>query len=169
MTPRISASSAWPSPVTPPPITIRPGLKNDTRLASTWPIRRPLSRISCTACGVALGDRETDVGGGELGPCSSSSAASAGDRPERAAAVASRASAAPPANASRQPVLPQAQVGPELVDPDVADVAGAAVDAAVELAVDDDPAADAGADLDEQEVAARSGRRRRAARRPPAR
>ena len=41
----------------------------------------------------------------------------------------------------------------QVVDTDVTDVPGAAVHAAVELAVDDDPAADARPDLHEEEVA----------------
>jgi hypothetical protein len=66
------------------------------------------------------GDRVTrlgggaDVRGGERAASdafAASRSASQVERPERAAASASRASAAPPNHASRQPVLPQAQIG----------------------------------------------------------
>ena len=62
--------------------------------------------------GVALGTAMPTSAARELALLPSS-AASTGERPLRAAAVASRASAAPPEKASRQPVLPQAQVGPK--------------------------------------------------------
>ena len=45
-------------------------------------------------------------------PASASRSARMNERPLRAAAIASRASAAPLKNASRQPVLPQAHSGP---------------------------------------------------------
>ena len=100
-------------------------------------------------------------------PLAASRSASAGDVPDRAAASASRASAAPLNSASRQPTLPHEHTGPCVVDLDVPDVAGAAVGAAVDLAAEVDAAADAGADLDEQQVVDRVARRRRSARRPP--
>ena len=139
--------------MTRPPITISPGLKNDTRPASTWPTCRPLSRISCTAWASPWDDRQADVGGGELavlleerrerrGPAGPGRGG--GVAGERGAAGERLEAAGVAAGAGRAEVL----------DPDVPDVAGAAVDAAVELAVDDDAAADAGADLHEQEVRA---------------
>ena len=103
---------------------------------------------------VALGDGTGNINGGQLtllrehgsqygrpltarrGECVARECGSAEERLQ-AAGVAARAGRS------------------ELLHADVADVAGASIDAAVQLAVDDDSAPDAGADLDEQEVAGR--------------
>ena len=167
---RISANRACgvADPVTPPPITIRPGLKNETRQASTCPTRRPRSRISWTATGSPRRrprDRRPRRWLALLGEHPASGAERPARRrsgrvPGEGRAAGERLEAAGVAARAR---------GAEVVDADVADVAGAAVHAAVELAVDDDPAADAGADLHEEEVAGGRGRRRRAARPGPSR
>ncbi len=75
-----------------------------------------------------------------------------GLRPSRAARSPSRASAPPPASASRHPVLPQRQTTAGVVDDaHVADVAGAALRAAVQVPADHHAGADARADLHEQD------------------
>ena len=122
-------------------------------------VAEPLAAVADHLDGdrVAGGRRRRDVGGGRACRTSASRSASCGERPERAAAsgVAGQRCAA-------EERLEAAGVaagagGPVVLDPDVADVAGAAAHAAVDLAADHDAAADAGADLDEEEVVDAAG------------
>ena len=120
-----------------PPITITPGLKKFTDAASTSPSSRPAWRTSCIASG----------------------------RPSRTWRTTSREFwASMPCDAQPRRHRPAARHGLEAAavaaaadllvagNVDVADVAGRALRAAVDPAIGDDPAADAGRDLDEQQV-----------------
>jgi hypothetical protein len=94
-------------------MTIIDGLMKLTRPASTPPTRRPPSRMSLmqvTSPSAAPSATSFAV----TVPLACNRSASAGDVPAFAAAVASRASAAPPNRASRQPTLPHEQTGPWL-------------------------------------------------------
>ena len=90
-------------------------------------------------------------------PLAASRSASAGEAPDRAAASASRASAAPPNERLQAADVAAGADRTVAVDLDVPDVAGAAVRAPVDLAVEVDAAADAGADLHEEQVVGRVG------------
>ena len=122
----------------------------------TWPMRLPPSRMRSSEVASPAAARRRDVHGGEpsgglqpgreLGgvPCAGCVLGVAGER--GAAEVGLQA--APVAAGARAAVR---------LDLDVADVAGAARRAAVDLTADDDAAADAGADLDAEEVAHGAG------------
>ena len=85
-------------------------------------------------------------------PPARSSRSAASSEPARAAARASRTSAEPLAYISKQPRLPQPHRMPSGHHAHVPDLGAHAEGAAVERAVEDDAAADAGADGDQQEV-----------------
>src|SRR3954447_1058030 len=92
-------------------MTTRPGLKKLTRVASARPSRRPPPRTRATAV-ASPAPAAVPTSTALSVPASASRSARTGERPVRAASSASRASAAPPKNASRQLSLPQVQVGP---------------------------------------------------------
>ena len=132
-----ASSCSWASARS-PPITITAGLKMLTALASTSPSRRPAWRTAWSAS--RLPDRQSATT--SRLPCTS--------RPlvrqllGEGAAAGHRLDAAPVAAAAER----VAGVG----DLDVAEVAGGALGAAVDVAADDDPGADAGGDLDVEQV-----------------
>ena len=139
MTSRTPASScSWASPRS-PPITIAAGLKKFTEPGEHLPER---------AAGLA---HHAD---GERLPGAHERARRRGcRRPPARPRLSRRASARPPAIASRQPTLPQRHSDLLVArHADVADVARRALGAAVDLPPGHDPAADARADLDEQQV-----------------
>ena len=120
-----------------PPITITPGLKKLTEAASTSPSSRPAWRTSCIASGRP--SRTWRTTSREFWAAMPSAA-----QPRRhRAAAGHRLQAA--AVAAAADLLVAGHV-------DVADVARRALGAAVDPAVGDDPAADAGPDLDEQQM-----------------
>jgi hypothetical protein len=125
-----------------------------TTEASIWPIRLPARWMMRVGRGVAAAAGLADVDGVELAVA------------RRHSASAGLSPASPPHGHARdrragRHRLDAAEVAAMaarafLVDADVADVAGRAVGAAVHLAVADDAAADAGADLDDEEVGQRT-------------
>src|SRR4051812_30582778 len=186
-TPRISASSGWPSPATPPPMTTRPGLKKLTRLARARPSRCPPLRTRPTATGSPAA-AATPTSSAERRPAAMRRPPRAPEPRDRAAGGRGDAAVLGGGPARRrEPVrealgaagaggglgvagqrrAPEERLeaavvaagagGPRVLDPDVPDVAGRALDPAVDLAVQHDAAPDARADLDEQEVVDAAG------------
>ncbi len=148
--------------MTPPPMTITSGSKMFARPDRATPSRRPI--VSSTA------DRDRVAGPGELGDEAAVDRrppfAAARARPESGAAAAarsaSRRSAVPDAIDSMQPWLGQLpwQGGPSMSTTTCPSSAAGPVGAAVGLAAEDQPAADAGADRQQHDVHGRRGRRR---------
>ena len=137
-TSRTPASSGSPACDSEPPMTMTLGLSRLTALASTSPIVRPASRTSRVA---GTDPPRTRATTSRLEVASTPVARSrAGDR-------------RPAGDGLEAADVAAAAHGVDVVgDLDVAEVAGRALGAAAQLAVADDPAADAGGDLDEQQV-----------------
>ena len=137
---------------TPPPMTMSDGLKKFTTLASIEPTRRPADWSSRDGDRVAERGRPGDVLRGDR------AALVEGGPEPRAAALCAAACAGPPERGAAGERLEAADVAAAaddrrvVGDLDVADVAGTPLGAAMEAAVGDDPGADAGADLDDDDV-----------------
>ena len=137
---------------TPPPITTSDGLKKFTTLASIEPIRRPPDWSRATATG-SPNDAARATSCADTLPPWSSASRSRSLRPSsggRLAGPAERAAAGQRLEAAD--VAAAADDRGVVDDLDVADVAGAPLRAAVEVAVRDDPRPDAGPDLDHDHV-----------------
>ena len=141
-------------------------MKKFTSEASARPSRWPPARDQPDGDRIAGGGGGADVLGGERARCGEL----LGEKAEPAGARGHLGVAGE--RSSPEPGLEAALVaagagGARVVDADVPDVAGRAVGAPVHLAAQDEPAADAGADLDEEEVVDAAARSPRGARRAP--
>ena len=121
-----------------PPITIAPGLKKLMHWASTAPRSRPAPRTACTASGSPALHQRHDVLGARRRHAVRAQAGGHG------VAARDRLQAAGVAAAADDVVVVR--------QPHVADVARAALRAAMDPAPRDDPGADRPPDLDEQQV-----------------
>ena len=155
---RTGPRSSSPAPITPPPITTTSGLNVFTKLAIATPRLRPMvSIVSIAASSPSWASSVTS------GPTSSRPSACARPRPEsgRSWAIrsASRASAVPDASDSTQPWFGQFpwHGGPFRSITTCPSSAAGADCAAVELAAEDQPAADAGADREQDGLVATAG------------
>ena len=136
-TPRPDARQACvPSPLT----STSCGLRTLTRSATERPRIAAASRVDLP--------RRRVAGVGELAQAVDSRAA----RAAPCAAAPRRRAPGRRRSVSRQPRLPQRQGGPSSTRGDVTELAGAAAEAAIDVAADDDPEADTAADRDRQEV-----------------
>ena len=142
--------------VMPPPMNTCDGLKKLTIEASIWPIRLPARcTIALAAASPARLAWPTSIGvdAAVAAQALRQRGALAGLRPPRIAIARDRRAGRHRLDAAQVAAMAARAV---LVDADVADVAGRAGGAAVHLAMADDAAADAGADLDAQEVRERA-------------
>ena len=137
---------------TPPPMTISDGLKKFTTLASIDPTRRPAAWSSAIATG-SPNEAARATSSAVTVPRWSRAARSRGLRPSSAAGLASPADRRAAGERLETADVAAAAHDRRIVhDLDVADVAGAPLRAAMEVAVRDDPGADAGPDLDDDDV-----------------
>ena len=158
--------SRSPASTRPPPITTSSQSSTVDQVGEAE--RHPpgeASRITASASGVALGRGLRDVlAPHRLGDRRRPAPRPRRNRPASAASRPSQPRPLPEANRSQQPRRPHGHSGPAGVDHHVPGLAGEAVGAPHQLAVGDDPGADAGAQRDAHGVGRPPGGARRCAR-----